>query len=153
MNVFSRLKKKTKHLLTERKRKAGRTGADASGESVHSEGSLPRPEPRVVAGGSHDQDSSGANADGRQAHPTDRPPPPGKPESVPVRGSENDQQGGEGDVDEGEGVQSRGLRPRQDPEATVESGVSQGGNEAGETEVEGVESAPIPACSGQPDSM
>ena len=152
MNVFSRLKKKIKHPLTGRKRKPGRTGADASGESVRSEGSLPRPEPRVVAGGSHDQDSSGANADGRQARPTDRPPPPGEPESVPVRGSENDQQGGEGDVGEGEGVQSR-LHPQQDSEATVESGVSQEGNEAGEAEVEGVESAPIPACSGQPDSM
>jgi len=62
---FSRMKKKFKHRLTRTKRKPDRTGADARGERAVSTGSLPLPEPRVVAG------ADGANADGRQAYSMD----------------------------------------------------------------------------------
>jgi len=68
---FSRMKKKVKHRLTGSKRKPDRTGADARGERTDSTGSLPRPEPRVVTGGGHDQGGNGANTDGRQAYSTD----------------------------------------------------------------------------------
>ena len=151
MDLFSRLKKKIKHPLTGRKRKPGGTGADAGGQSVLPEGSLLQPEPHVVAGGSHDQEDSGANADRWQVRPTDRPPRPDDPESTPVHQSENDQQGDKADVDEAEGVQSH-LHPHPDAEAAAGSGPSQGRNDADEAGVEGVESAPI-LCSGKPDSM
>ena len=65
------MKKKIKHRLTRTKRKPGRTGADARGERAGSTGSLPLPEPRVVAGGGHDRGGNGANADGRQAYSMD----------------------------------------------------------------------------------
>lgn len=69
-----------KEPLTGRKRKPDRTRAEA-GEEMY-----------------------GANADERRGHSTDRSQQQDEPlEPIPVRGRENDQQGGEGDVD-GEGV-------------------------------------------------
>jgi len=68
---FSRTKKKFKQRLTGSKRKPDVTGPDTRGERIDSTGSLPRPEPLVVAGGGHDGGGSGADADGPQAYSTD----------------------------------------------------------------------------------
>jgi len=91
---FSKLKKKVKHRLTERKHKSGRKEADADGEVIDPAGSLLRPEPHVVAGGGG---GSGGDADERQTCLTDPSPQQGKPEPVPAGGSENNK--GEGGVD------------------------------------------------------
>jgi len=108
---LSRLKGKLKHPLRRSKR---RTEADARGERADSPSSLPRPEPHVVAGGGHDR---GANTDGRQVSPTDRPPQPDEPGPVPGR----DREGREGDTDGGEPSQRYShLHP--DVEAAVGSG-------------------------------
>jgi hypothetical protein len=71
---LSRLKKKLKHPLTRSERKPDRPGADAGGERVDAAGSLPQPEPHVVADSGHDQEGSGTNAVGGQLFPKDRPP-------------------------------------------------------------------------------
>jgi len=73
---FSKLKKKIKRPLKWSRDKPDRTGPGASGERVDSTGSLPRPEPRVVAGGGRERDGNGTNADGRRARSTDRSPKP-----------------------------------------------------------------------------
>jgi len=65
------MKKKFRQRLTGSKRKPEVTGPDTRGERTDSTGSLPRPEPLVVAGGVHDGGGSGADADGQQAYSTD----------------------------------------------------------------------------------
>jgi len=114
---FSRLKKKVKHRLPGRKRKADRTGADARGERVG---------PAGAAGSGHDQGGNGTDADGQQAHPADRSP---QPESVPAGGSDNDQQGGEPDTDGREATQ---RYSHLDP--AVEVAVTVGSRHSGEAE-------------------
>jgi len=71
-DLFSRMKKKIKHRITGRKRKPDGTGADTPGERPDSPGSLPPPEPRVVAGGGQDPGGNGANTDGQQTYSTDQ---------------------------------------------------------------------------------
>jgi hypothetical protein len=87
--LLSKLKKKLKPRLPGSKHKPSRTGADTGGEGVDATGSLPRPEPRVVASGGHDRKrySSSTNLQ------------PTEPEPVPGDGSESDQEGGEAGVD------------------------------------------------------
>jgi hypothetical protein len=85
---LSRLKNKIKHRLTGSKRKPGKMEADAGGERVDATGSLPRPEPHIVASGGHDQEGSRANAVGGHVSSTNRPPQPDEPDSVP--GDENE---------------------------------------------------------------
>jgi hypothetical protein len=150
---FSSLKKKVKRRLAGRKRESGRTGAGARGESVDPAGPPPQAEPPVVAGGHHDGDGNGANADGQQVHSTDRPQQPDEPESVPAHGSENDQERGEGDVDE---RVVRYSHPRPDAEMTVESGRGRDGKDPDGKKVEqaypSLSTASIPH-SGTPDRM
>jgi len=92
-NLFSRLKKKVKHLGS--KKKPGRTRADVDGESASQTEPPSRPGPYIVA---DDGDGNGADADGQQAGSTDQPPQPDEPVSVPANGGESDQGGGEVDV-------------------------------------------------------
>jgi hypothetical protein len=51
--MLSKLKKKLKSRLPEGKHKPDGTGADADGERVDATGSIPQPEPHVVADGDH----------------------------------------------------------------------------------------------------
>jgi hypothetical protein len=97
--MLSKLKKKLKPQQPGNKRKPERSGADAGGERVDSTGSLPRPEPHVLSGGDHDQEGSGVNVVEGHVFSTNRPSQPDEPEPVPVRGSEDDREGREGDVD------------------------------------------------------
>jgi len=96
---FSRLKKKVKHRLAGSKPKLNETGADVGGERVESTGSRPGSEPHVVAGGSHDQEEGEANVGGGQVISTVRLPQPDEPVSVLTRGSANDQERKEADID------------------------------------------------------
>jgi hypothetical protein len=102
---FSKLKKKIKHRLAGSKHKQGRTGADTGGEIVDGTGSVPQPEPHVLVGGGNDQEEGGSSAVGERVFSTNGPSQPDKPEPVPTRGTENDQAGGEADVDGREGGQ------------------------------------------------
>lgn len=148
---FSRLKDKIKHPLTGGRHKPDGTGADVGGERVHPEGSLLRPEPHVVADGSHGREDHGANSDGRQAHPRDQPPQADEPESVPARGSGNGQEGGETDVDGEVGQSHQHSHP--DAEDTMECEPSLDVNDVDEVRVEGVAPTPPVLRSGKPDSM
>jgi len=115
---LSKTKKKIKHLLTGRKRKPDGTGPNPDGEGADSTTSLPQPEPHVVADESRDREEDKADAAGVRASSTDRPPQPDGPESVPARGDDNGQDGGEVDVDEGEAGQ-KDSHPRPDVEVAV----------------------------------
>ena len=151
---FSRSKKKFKHLLTGRKHKSGGTGTETGGESVSSVGSVPRPAPHVVAGGSHDLEDDRASAGGRQGS-ADKFLQQDEPELAPARGSETGQGGGEAGVDRGE-VAQRHSHPNLDVEAAVGSGPGREGSNADEVKVKQVHPSPstpsIPH-SGKPDGM
>ena len=129
---LSKMKKKFKQGLTGRKCKPDGTG-DSPGERTHvSTSSLPQPDPHVVADESHDQEGNGVGAAGERASSAVRPQPDG-PESVPARGSDNRQEGGEVDVDGGEASQKDSY-PNPDIEVMVGSGRC--------GELEGVHSSP-----------
>ena len=151
---FSRSKKKFKHLLTGRKHKSGGTGTETGGESVSSVGSVPRPVPHIVAGGSHDLEDDGGSAGGSAGLAHQFPQQIG-PELGPAHGGETGQEGGEADVDRGE-VGQKHLHPDSDIEATVGSGPGREGNDIDEVRVEQVHPSPstppIPH-SGKPDGM
>ena len=116
-NSLSGLKDKVKQRLKRSKPKSDKTGADVGGSRSDSKGSLPGAEPHVVAGGSHDQEGDGANADGGQVHSTIRLPQQGGPGSVPTHRSVNDQERREADVDEGEVEQAQSRLHSVDVEA------------------------------------
>jgi len=61
---LSSLKKKLKHPFRGSSRKRDGTGADGREERANPSGSLPQPEPHVMAGGGRDQEESGSNAGG-----------------------------------------------------------------------------------------
>jgi len=63
---YSKLKKGVKHRLTGKKRKPEKTG---HGESADPSGSLPQPEPDVVAGGGREREGSGSNVEGESIQP------------------------------------------------------------------------------------
>ena len=151
---LSKLKKKFKPPPTEGKRKPEKIGADASGERDDFAGSPFRPEPHVVAGGSHGEEDNGANVGGLQAL-IDQLPQPDGPGSVPAR---------EGGTDDGEASVDRGgasqvhphPRPRSDAGVVVRSGPSGEGDSAGGEKVERVHpslSAPPIPHDGEPSSM
>ena len=138
-NLFSKLKKR----LRGKKHKPDRMGANTPAENVDS-GSFLRPEPRVVAGGGHDGEQSGAGTAGKQVASKDRSP---QPELMPAGGSDDDGKRGKAGVD-GREVSQRYSHPDPDVGATVGSGPSQ-------VEVEQVHPAPpVPSIppSGEPDS-
>jgi hypothetical protein len=144
--MLSKLKKKLKPRVPGSKRKQGRTGADAGGERADATGSLPRPGPHVVAGSSHDQEGSGFDAVREQVFSTNRPPQLDEPEPVPGGESENDQKGGEADID--------GTKSNQ--RYLVESGPSrEGGGVAGENAeyIHPSLSPPSLVGGGKPDGM
>ena len=152
-NSFSKLKKKLKHRFAKSKRESGGTGAGAHGYSVDQVGPPPRAEPPVVAGGSHDRDGNGANADEQRVRSTDRPQQPDEPESVPARGSENDEERGEANID---GRVVSYSHPPMDVEVTMESGDSRDGNDPDGKKVERGYLSPSTASiphSGTPDGM
>jgi len=120
---LSKMKKKFKQRLTGRKRKPDGTGANSGEETPDSASSLPQPEHHVIADESHHREWNRAGATGERASSTDRPPQSDGPESVPVRGNDNRQEGGGADVDGGEASQKDShLRP--DVEVAVGSGRS-----------------------------
>jgi len=124
---LSKTKKKIKHLLTGRKRKPDGMGPNPGGEGADSTTSVPQPELHVVADEGHDREEDTANAAGVRASSTDRPPQPDGPESVPARGNDNGQEGGEADVDRWEASQ-KDSHPHPDVEVAV------GGAHGGELE-------------------
>jgi len=145
---LSKMKKKFKHRLPGGKRKQDGTGSTFDGdlERIDSTSSLPQPEPHVVEDESYDREGDTTDAVGGQVISTNWPQPDG-PGSVPARGSDDDQGGGEADVDGGEPSQ-RGSRPHPDAEVAVRNG--RGG------ELEGVypsPSTPSIPHSGKPDGM
>jgi len=143
---LSKTKKKVKQRLPGRKRKPDGTGSDPGEGRADSTSSLPRPEPHVVAGESRNREQDGADAAGEPVSSKDPPPHPDGPGSVPARGDDNSQEGGEADVDGGETSQ-RESHPHLDAEIVVGSGRSE--------ELEGVHPSPstpsIPR-GGTPDS-
>ena len=60
---LSKLKKDIKHRFAGSKRKADKTHAAGRGERDDSSGSLPQPEPHVVAGSGREREANEANAD------------------------------------------------------------------------------------------
>lgn len=146
---YSRLKKKLKHPLTTTRRNPGTAGTD-SGEGLDLTSSLPQSGSHIVAGSGHDEE-----ADGRRVYSTDRPPQSDQPGPVPARGSENDQGGGEVEVD-GRGVGQKGSHSHSDVEVAVEGGPGREGIDANGETVERVHpppSTPSIPHSGGPDSM
>jgi len=121
---FSRLKKKVKHLGS--KQKPGKTGADVDGGSVDPDSPLLQPEPHVVV---DDGEGNGADGNGKQTGPADRPPQPDEPELVSTNRSENDQEGAEAGIN-GRGVSTMYLHLHSDVEVGVGTGPSRDGNGA-----------------------
>ena len=139
------MKKKTKHLLTGKKRKPDGTATNP-GEGVDSASSVPQPEPHVVVDESYDGEGDKADAAEELVFSTDQPLQPGGPESVPAHGSDGGQEGGETDVDGGEASQMD-SHPHSDVEVAAESGHS------GEPEeVQSSSSTPSISHGGKPDS-
>jgi len=143
------MKKKFKHRLLGRKRKQDGTGSSLDGDlgRADSTSSLPQQEPHAVTDQSYDREGDKADVAAEQVASANRPSQPDGPESMPTRGSDNDQGGGEADVDGGEASQ-KGSRPHSDVEVAVGNG--RGG------ELEGVypsPSTPSIPHSGKPDGM
>jgi len=139
---LSKMKKRVKQRLTGRKRKPDETGANPSGGGADSTTWLPPPDLPVVAGKSRDRRGDGRSAAEEQHFSTDRPLQSGGPESGPVPGSNNDQEGGETSADGG-GSSQKYSQPHPD------AGIERSG------EPEGVcPSPPVPPIShdGEPDS-
>ena len=67
---FSRLKKGIKRRLKRSKGKGDRTEASGDGERGDSSGSLPRPEPVVVAGGGREGEGNRSNAGDKSVGPS-----------------------------------------------------------------------------------
>jgi len=152
---YNKMKKKIKHRLAGRKRKPD--GTDPGEERADSTSSLPQPEPHIVAGEqqephvvvseSYNREGGGANVAGERVFSTDRPLQPDGPESTPARGSDNGQEGGEVDIDEGE-INQGHSQPHSDVDPAMGSGRS------GEAErVYPSSSTPSIPHSGEPDSM
>ena len=139
---FSKLKKKLKHPLTGKKRKSDKTGADAGGERVDSASSLSRLEPPVVAGGSHAREDNGAKTDEQQVGSTDQPPQLDESVSVPARGSEGDQEGGDVNFDRTEASQVH-PHPHSEVEVGAGSGPSGEGDGIHGEKVEQVDPSPF----------
>ena len=155
---FSKLKKKLKHPLTGRKNKPGGTGVDIGGEKLDPAGSLPRSGPHVVAGGGYNRDEDGAKADRQQVRSTDRLsqfPQPDQSESVPARGSKNDQDRGDEGVSGG-GVSRDHSNPHPGAEVVVEGGPNRSRDDADGEKTELVYPSPsIPSiqCSGKTNGV
>ena len=152
-NPFSKLKKKVKHRLTEKKQKPNKTEADVGEEGVDSAGSRPGSAHPAVAGGSHDQQGKDPNPDGNQGLSTIRLPQPDQPSSMQGRGSGNDQERGGADVDRGE-VEQTHSHLHSDVEVGEGSGPAEGKDIGGKT-VEQVDPSPAATSiphDGKPDS-
>ena len=148
---FSRLKKKVKHQLTGRKSKRNETGADVGLDST---GSLSGAEPHVVAGGSHDKEGEGVNADGGQVISTARPQPD-EPGSGSGRGSGNDQGRKGADIDGREAKETHSHLHSVDVGAVEGSGPAEGRDIDGENVERPVYPSPSTALvphDGKPDS-
>ena len=153
--MFSRSKKKLKHLLTGRKKKSGGTGpSETGGANVGSAGLVSQPVPYIVVSGTHDLEDDGASAGGRQGS-MDQLPQKDEPEPVPACGSEAGQEGREADIDGGE-VGQRYSHPHPDIEVVVGSGPSRKENDVDEVKAEQVcpspSTPPVPH-GGKPDGM
>jgi len=145
---LSKIKKKFKHRLPGGERKQDGMGSILDGdlERADSTSSLPQQEPHTVTDQSYDREGDRADVAGEQIASANRPQPDG-PESVPTRGSDNDQGDGEADID-GEEPSQRGSGPHSDVEVAVGNG--RGG------ELEGVylsPSTPSIPHGGKPDGM
>jgi len=115
------MKKKFKHRMTGRKRQPDGTGTNPGGEGADPTSSLPQPGSHLMVGESYDREEDKANAAGEQVFSTGRLPQPDGPESVPARGSDNDQEAWNADVDGGGGSQKH-SHPRSDVKVSIGSG-------------------------------
>jgi len=120
---LSKMKNKFKQRFAGRKRRPDGTGANPGEGRADPLNPPPQPEPHAIADESHDLEGDGADAAGERPSSTVRPPQPDGPESVPARGNDNRQEGGEADADGGETSQ-KGSYPYPDVEVTVGSGRS-----------------------------
>jgi len=112
-------KNKLKQRLMGRDRKPDGTGASGE-ERADSTGSLPQPEPSVIADKSHGREGDRADTLGERVVLTGQPPQPDGPKSVPARGSDNGQEEGDADIGGGEASQ-RDSHPHPDVEVAVGS--------------------------------
>jgi len=129
-----------------KKRKSEGTGTDPGGERADRTSLLPHPEPHVVVGGSNNSEGDIANAAGERVSSTSQLPQPDGPKSVPARGKDGGQEGGEAYIDGGE-VSQRNSHLHPDAEVVVGSGSS--------GELEGVypsPSTPLISLGGKLDS-
>jgi len=136
---FSRLKKKLKHPGS--KRNPNQSGVDSGEERRDLSGSLSPPVPHVVAEGGHIREDKGSDTDEWQIRSTNRPPAPGVPKPVPVRGSNSGQEEIRGGVEGGKSGQ-RCLHPHSDVELAVGSGSGYKWNEADGEQVRRVYPSP-----------
>ena len=118
-NSFSRFKKKVKYRGGGRK--PGGTGAGVDGESANPTNPPPRPGPYYVM--ADDGDRNGADADGQQAGSTDQSPRTDEPEPAPAKRGENDEGGGEVDI---EGGKVGSIHSHPHPDGEVEAGSGPG---------------------------
>jgi len=102
---LSKMKNKFKQRLAGRKRRPDGTGADPGEGRADPTNPPPQPDPHAIADESHDLEGDRADAAGERASSTVRLSQQDGPESVPARGNDNHQEGGEADVDEGEASQ------------------------------------------------
>ena len=142
LDSVTRKGRKVKERLRGKKGKRDKTGVDTAEESISPSSSLLRPIPHISAGG-HDGEGSRTSTDTQQVHSRGRSP---QPESIPVRGREDNREGRQADADEKEVIQGPSC-----PEPTVETMVGGG---PGSTEVGTLSSSsstPI-LLVGKPDS-
>jgi len=120
-DLFSKIKKKLKHLLAGRKREPDGTGANHGGERVELTSLPPQPGPHAVAGESYDGEGDKADIAGEPVSSTDQPPQPDGPEPVPAHGGDSGGQAeAEADVD-GREVSQGYLDSHTDAEVAVGS--------------------------------
>jgi len=106
LDSLSKKGRKFKHLLKGKGHKSDSTGANTTGESAGSSGSLLRPEPHVVAGG-RDGEGKRTSTDVQQDRSRDGSP---QPEPMPAGESDGGRQRGEAGVDgKGERVMDGGV--------------------------------------------
>jgi len=142
---LSKLKKKTKNLLTGKKRKPDGTATDPGEEGVDSASSVQQPEPYAAVGESYDGEGDKADTAGEQVFSMDQALQPDGPESVPAHGSDGGQEGGEADVDGGKAGQM-------DSHPHTDVGVAVGSGHSGELEaVHPSPSVPSISHDGKPD--
>ena len=89
-------------------------------------GSLPGAVPHVITGGGHDQEGKGPNADGGQVLSTIQLPQPEEPGSMLARGSVNDRERRQTDIDREEVEQTHSHLQSLEVDVAEGSGLAEG---------------------------